>query len=653
MKKNTFILLLIFSIKLFGQFDDDKSFGKLSSSDINLTKYDKDTLANALVIKESGNTVFKVEGSNVVIKTKYYFKIKIFNEEGYKHATFKIPLHITKQKKEKLIDIKGITHNGHSKTFLSKNNIFEVEVSENRSETKFTMPNLKSGSIIEVTYTLKSPYLLYLNGWEFQSDIPKLYSHYTASIPGNYVFNKKLNGYLRLTTDFSSVKKRCFKVPYGGIADCEIFNYGIKDIPAFREEKYMTDKDNFISKIVFEPKQFTRHNGMKKELTTTWEVVDREFKRDKNIGVQLKKEKFFDKIIPENIKIIPDKIKKAKVVYSFIQDYFSWNKRYGLFEAKIKHALESRAGSVSELNISLINALKSVGLDAELMLISTRKNGFPTKLHPVLLEFNYVIAKLNIDDKSYLLDVTDKLMPFGQLPYRCLNSYGRVMDFKNDSYWHDINAVKNSKTTLYANLILDENGSISGKIRKIYTGYDAYFFRKENTNKDENELIDEFERNYYDLEVSKYEVKNISDIDKPIIEEFEISLNTEDASNIFLNPFFDEKTTINPFKQEDRLYPVDFGYSKEKSFHFSIEIPENYTLKSFPKTKNIVLPNDGGFLSLATRKYGDFKLTLKSSLLLKKPLYYKSDYQYLKELFRQAIITQKTPIVLTKKTSVD
>jgi len=105
-------------------------------------------------------------------------------------------------------------------------------------------------------------------------------------------------------------------------------------------------------------------------------------------------------------------------------------KKYGIFGiSKLKTAIENKTGNSSEINISLINVLKSVDLNAELVLLSTRNNGFATKLYPVISEFNYVIAKLNNNDKIYLLDATSKLKPFGQLPYQCLNGYGRVMDF--------------------------------------------------------------------------------------------------------------------------------------------------------------------------------------------------------------------------------
>ena len=178
-----------------------------------------------------------------------------------------------------------------------------------------------------------------------------------------------------------------------------------------------------------------------------------------NIGWQLKKVSFFEDNLPQEIKLLTTDLEKAKAVYSFIQNHFTWNKKYSIFKnVKVKDAYENKIGNVGEINISLINALKAAGLKAELVLVSTRENGFATKIYPVISDFNYVIAKVNIDQKFYLLDATGKLAPFGLLPFRCLNSYGRVMDFENDSYWIDILPYIKSKTQLTAKLILNEDG---------------------------------------------------------------------------------------------------------------------------------------------------------------------------------------------------
>tara|TARA_R110001583_G_scaffold67308_3_gene192564 strand:+ start:20317 stop:22275 length:1959 start_codon:yes stop_codon:yes gene_type:complete len=651
MKKIATLIIILLSTYAYSQNSSNYTFGKITQGEFNLKKYKLDTTANAVVLYESGNTVFNIKQNKIIISTKHYKKIKIFNKEGYKHASFSISLYRNKRNYESIEDIKAISHTNFNRTILSKDQIFEERINENWKEVKFTMPNLKDGTIIEVEYTIETPFKFNLTGWEFQSEIPKIFSQYKASIPGNYLYNRKLNGYLRLTTNSATIKKKCFEVPgYSGVADCENITYAMVNIPAFEEEEYMTHKDNFKSKMKFELTELNWFDGSKQKYTTTWKAVDKEFKTDRNIGGQLKKTSFFEDNLPKKIKLLTTDLEKAKAVYNFIQNHFTWNKKYSIFKnVKVKNAYEDKIGNVGEINISLINALKAAGLNAELVLVSTRENGFATKIYPVISDFNYVIAKVNIGQKFYLLDATEKLAPFGLLPFRCLNSYGRAMDFENDSYWIDILPDIKSKTQLTAKLILNEDGSIEGKLRKSNFGYHALARRKKITYESEESIIAEFENEFNNLEVIDYTIKNKTKIDKPIVENFEILIeNIDNLNKLFLNPFFDEKFSKNPFKQENRLYPVDFGHSKQYSVNFSLEIPDNYSVESLPESKSFVLPENGGNFKYLIRKNNDYRITLISSIKINKPIFYNFEYESLKELFKQIIISQKTPIVLKK-----
>ena len=654
-KKLVLVLVLLTTIANAQKKNNDYIFGNITPEEFALKNYPLDTTANAVVLYEIGNSIFKVGDDNIFIETTYYSKIKIFNKEGFKHANFEIPIYNNDRNSEKVIKIKGTTTNNYSKSHLAKSNIFNERKNENWSYVKFTLPNLKAGSIIEVEYTLKTPFKFNLTGWEFQSEIPKVLSVYKARVPGNYVYNRTKKGYIRLKTNSSTLKKKCFRVPWynSAVADCEDIEYAAENIPAFIEEDYMTDPDNFKSQIKFELSEFKWFDGSKKKYSKTWANVDKEFKTDKNIGSQLKKVSFFESKIPEEIKSLPNTLDKAKKVYYFIQNHFSWNNENRLFsDVRVKKAFEERVGNVAEINLSLINALKASGFNTELVALSTRNNGFVTKLYPVISDFNYAIAKLNIDDKYYLLDATEKNLPFNLLPFRCLNGIGRAMDFENESYWVDIIPNENNKTTLSAYLELKEGGTITGKLRKYHSGYNSYSRRNTINSSNEDDLIAEFEDGFTSLNVINYEILNKNEKEKPLIELFEIEMESEENSNaILMNPYFDEKFSKNPFKQDNRLYPVDFGFKREYNVNLSLEIPDNYNLEHYPENIAISLVEKGGEYTVFSKKLNDYKYTLKSYFKIKKPIYYNFEYQGLKEIFRRVINSQKTSLKFKKRIS--
>ena len=133
-----------------------------------------------------------------------------------------------------------------------------------------------------------------LTDWNFQSDIPKLYSEYKASIPGNYVYNRKKVGPLRLTTNQSYIKKNCLDVPYNGKSDCEVIVYGMSNVPAFIEEDFMTNKYNFMAALKFELMEYNSFRGGREKFSKSWKDVDKEFETDNDLGRQLRKIDFFE-----------------------------------------------------------------------------------------------------------------------------------------------------------------------------------------------------------------------------------------------------------------------------------------------------------------------------------------------------------------------
>ncbi|NOR28416.1 MAG: DUF3857 domain-containing protein [Lutibacter sp.] len=653
MKKIAILITFLLSINTNSQEQINYTFGEPTIDELNLKTYKLDSTANAVILYESGTTEFKYKYKKVIISTTYYKKVKFFNKEGFDQATFEINLYNDDTSKDNIINIKGITHNNSSKTNLSKTQIFEKKITKNLRTVSFAMPNLKEGSIIEVEYTVETPRLEYnLKSWKFQSTIPTIYSQYKAYIPLNFVYNRMLNGFQKLSVNTTTIEKICLVVPgYSNPASCEVVTYAMENIPAFVEEEYMTDKDNFISMVEFQLSKLKRFDGFVRNYTTTWKDVDHRFKKDKDIGKQLKKMAFFENKLPSQLKLLNSDLEKAKLIYSFIQNHYTWNERNGMFNyVDIRKAYKNKIGDVREINISLINALKAAGLNAELMLISTRDNGTPTKVYPIISEFNYVIAKVNIGATSYLLDATSKLTPFGILPFKCLNSYGRVMDFENESYWFNIVPIKNSKTQFYASLKLNKNGIINGKLRKVSLGYNALLRREEIVGKSKEDIANEFESSFNNLEVIDYTIENKTDIYKPVIETFEVEI--EDINNfdkLYLSPFFTTQHKENPFKQENRLYPVNFGFPFKNAINFSLELPENYKIETYPESKAFVLIQNGGTFNIITKNHENSRFTLNSTVEINKPIYSNLEYHSLKNLFKHIIKSQKTPIAIQKK----
>ncbi|MDT0622301.1 hypothetical protein [Croceitalea vernalis] len=635
-------------------FNGQYNFDKVTQSEIDLKVYEKDTTANAVVLTEKGEYKFQVIEQRIFLIKNYSVKIKILKEKGFEQANIEIPLYHNDSSKEIAYDIKGITHNGIVKSVLSQKDIFKEDTSENWSITKLTMPNIQVNSVIQYSYKIKTPFFFNLDGWDFQSDIPKIYSEFNAEIPGTYYYNRSLYGSLPLSIKDVSIKNNCFRPSIiAREVNCEVIKYAMKDIPAFdKKEKYMLAAENYIARLDFELATHYQLDGTKKEYSKTWKSVDSEFKKDKDIGRQLGKSLFFTKQFEENNLQGNSDLETANNIFNFVKKHFRWNGKYGIYKnIRVKEAFNEKVGNIGEINISLINMLNAADIKTNLMLISTRQNGLPKKSQPVITDFNYVIAKTEIGGKTYLLDASDKINSFGFLPFRCLNHYGRVMDFKEDSYWYDIVPQNKNKVVIRGNATLNpELGEITGKIREINQGYNAIAKYKTLKSKTEPEYLDDIEGSTSsEFFIDDYKLEKERSTDKLVMQSYDFSIeNALKDGAIYLNPILIKFFAKNPFLRESRNFPIDFGYPYSYEYNLTIKIPEEYKLISLPENKAIALPNNHGILDFkCLEKNG--QLNVRFLFQLKNYYFDSENYEALQAFFNEAVIIQKNSLVNIQK----
>nr|WP_321236537.1 DUF3857 domain-containing protein [uncultured Psychroserpens sp.] len=647
-----FLRFIIIAIAIHSQAQSSfNSEGfEVTKQDIELNVYDKDSTANALIIYEKGKSY--VDRETFLLKSEIKKKLKILNREGFDKATETIYLYGKNGKKERVKKIKATVYNIENgqvtQTQLDKSAIFEEKYNENYTLVKFTFPNIKEGSVIVYSYSLESPYMFKYKSWYFQEDIPKLYSEYRPSIPGNWEYNIKLVGGKKLYTNTSSLRKNCLQVSGAGSSNCGDYIYVMKDIPAFVEEEFMTTKENYLARIEYELKVFRGFDGRVDNITKTWKSVEGELKSDNNIGRQLKKSSVVKDLLNEDITSISDPLEKATAIFQFVQDMYTWNERFKIFSnVSVKNLVKIKSGNVSEINILLHNLLEANGINVKPVLLSTRNNGFATRIYPVISDFNYLIVQATIADKTYMLDATDDYLAFGQLPYRCLNQYGRMLDFKEGGYWVDIEADQVSIKKYRVSLDIDENETLKGTMKGNKTGYHALRSKKSYFSNSEN-YLNRYINEFPSTQFISHEAETTDKTDIGFSEVFEIERSLENVGgNLYLNPFLITFFDENPLKLQQRTYPIDFGY--KDAYLYSVELnTENYDVVDIPKAVNLSLPNKAGTLIFSTA-INDDSVTLFFKFNFKEAIYSSDYYDVLKRYFATIVDIQKNSLIVLKK----
>ena len=644
-------------------------FGKVSKEDLLEASYKNDSSVAAAVLFRKVRVKYSyMANDGFHINTFVHERIKIYDKSAFDYATVAESLYKNGGDKESMEGLKAFTYtleNGDLvKTKLKGADTFSRSVNKYYNEEKFTMPNVKEGCIIEYQYRIDSPFAYSIDEIELQYDIPIKEQLVSVEIPEYFSFAPHMKGYLTVIPKYENTsgkinyttKRRSDDLAVQTSFSSNSIDYTIRsthyrmlDVPALLEEPFVNDMDNYRSAVNFELQYVEFPQSLRKDFTTSWEKVIRTIYESSAFGPQLASKRYFKEDLAALISQAGGEAEKAALIFSYVQNRMSWNGFLGYYTDKgVKEAYKEKSGNTADINLMLVAMLREAGLNANPMLISTRDNGVP--ILPTRKGFNYVAAALQLGDNMIFLDASNKYTEPNILPTRALNWYGKVI--KKDGSFATVSMfpskVSKEASMLHVNMNMD--GSIEGKVRNSYTDYNAYMFRNEYGNISEEDYLEKFENDHGGLEISDYEVKNKSARGKSITEEFDFYMEDQVevvGDNIYFSPMFYQTLDENPFKLEERNYPIDFAYPWRKNFLMTFKIPEGYKVSFLPESTKLALPdNMGGFTFRIAEQNNTIQVMV--DLKVNKAVIPATNYAAIKELYKKVIEKETEKVVLSK-----
>ncbi len=644
-------------------------FGDVPIEQIQMKVYDKDSSASAVVLTDFGESSIEysqTEGFQLIFQR--IKRVKILTKDGLDQGDFSIPLYHDGNNDEKLTNLKGITYNMEGgkvvESKLKNDAQFKEKYSPNLNLVKFTMPNVKEGAVIEISYRVISDFLFNFQDWEFQSTIPTIWSEYRANIPEYYNYEKYMQGYLPVTINEQSSERKSIvfttsnRYENGGAGfssdKIDYFlntnRWVVEGAPAFKEEAYITSYKDYISKINFELSHTNFPNQPINRIMGTWEDINKRYVESSDFGGEIKGNAFLKKIAEEITASSTTNEEKAAAIHAYVRNNFAWNGLSRKFtENPLRKIFDDKTGNSAELNLLMGSLLEKIGIEVYPVLISTRNNGFVREMTPVSSQFNYSVILVKISDKQYLLDATEKILPFGILPERCLNGRGFVVA-KTGHDWVTLSSPVRSRQVYNVDGKLNEEAAFEGKLTIERTGYFAARDRKQYLAKEEKEYVKNLSE-AYQLEINKSEFDNTKELGNAFKETHDvIASNIANAApgTIYLNPVFFTKINENPFKAEDRKYPVDFGHSFDQMYVLKLLIPEGYVVDEAPQAKAIALPGGAGRFTYSFSQMGN-TINLMNNLQITKSVFSQEEYASLREFYNQVVAKQAEQVVFKKK----
>jgi hypothetical protein len=132
------------------------------------------------------------------------------------------------------------------------------------------------------------------------------------------------------------------------------------------------------------------------------------------------------------------KPERMEALFDFVRKDFKWNGEFSLYASQdFKDFVKNRAGSSAEINLMLVNLLRTAGIMAHPLLIRTSDRGMPEKMYPVKGQFNHVIAVAEIDGEEVLLDAVSGSNDLNRLHRLDIGTQGWIVREDNPG-WIDI-----------------------------------------------------------------------------------------------------------------------------------------------------------------------------------------------------------------------
>lgn len=663
--------LIVFTV-INSAFAQDYKLGKVTVEELTATshKIEKDAIAAKLFSKSKTYMALNDENQFELI-TVVENKIKIYKTEGLKYADFAVSFYNHNSDKETVVFSEAITYNlvdgKIEKTKLKSEGEFVEKVNKFYNLKKIAMPNVKVGSVIEFKYTIKSPFLSKPNAWEFQDLIPVDFSQYQFSYPEYYSYNPFYKGELNVKTTKRTESKTITRTNKERVESNrhrvetnfseskltfneQIIDFEISNVPSIKEEFYVKNLSNYVTSISHELVAIKYPNETIKLISSTWEEVAKTINNSDDFGAELKKKGYFEEQLNTVFTGKSSEEEKLNAVYNFVKENYKWNGYYGIYtDEGLKNISKKKTGNVADINLSLVTFLRHAGLNANPILISSVTNGIP--LFPSRTAFNYVIAGVELDGKTILLDATDKYAMPNILPSRAINWLGRMIYENGDSKEIDLQPSFQSKDNVILNYIVSADGIASGNLKRQLTDHNAFAYRDAFGQATNESITESREKKFDNIEIDNYVSENLNNLNLPVIENFDFVDDKHIeiiGDKIYLAPLLFYSMDSNPFKLETRAFPIEFPYPYLDRYMVKITIPEGYVVESFPKTEHLIfneklllhkftLTNDGKTLNLMLQN--EVNTTILAS----------EDYHSLKEYFQKMVDKQSEKIILVKK----
>ena len=617
-------------------------FGKIDIADLELKNCDFEKDANAEVLFD-----YAAMDGKAGLPVGRHTRIKIFNEFGksagsvsLEFPSYKGAININDLKAETI----NLENGKVEITPLDAKQIYTVQIDKWRSALKFAMPNVKPGSVIDITYRESIPGI-----WYFQNFFPVRYSEIELNIPSTIILRNRT-----IAIDFKTIPH--INQPYvksvGETTDGSQIR-AMANIHSLPNEPYMSSRAGNLQRLEL--------IGVD-TYVSTWPKIGELLMKSSEFGDELDRGFTNDAEIINKARNLKTDDEKIAYIFGEVKNRMTWNGLYRFFavDGTVK-AWDKRTGNSGEINMIVYHLLKKAKVKAYPLVVCTKNNGKLTPGNADIYLLNNTVVYIPVDStKNYVLDASGKENLYNVIPANILNTFGLSIDADNLLSLNEYGVhtaykmifISNDDPVLQTvslNAEIEPEGKIKGNAEITSYAYNKVNALRLYDTVGEPKYIDSLQRTNKEMKVSSFKMENAAVDSLPLSQKFSfnIDLSASDANYIYFNVNSLNLLGKNPFHSEERFSDIDFGYRDNYAAYGVYKLPAGYKIDALPKTISIVTP-DQSMIFKRTVAEDNGTILVKYVLNHRITLYFKEDYGDIRSFYNKMYDLLNEQIVLKK-----
>jgi hypothetical protein len=635
----------------------EMKFGKVSDAELQMKVYEPDKDASAVVLC-SNTTLWYTISQDLQLSREVFVRLKVLKAEGKNVANVEIPYmenEVSRQNRETIEGLKAMVYNIENgkvvKVKMESDMVHRERIDKDHMLLKFTVPQVKVGSVIEYQYVLQSDYFYKIDPWYAQKKIPVAYTFCTMTIPEYFKFHVEQTGAQKVEAHTTPVNVT-FRTSAGDwTCNGEEWTFEGFNLPAITKDDFLWCPQEYASRVTLELSSIQLPGSLTRNFTESWNDISKQLLEDEDFGKYIKRNTPLENVSGP-ITLHPDSGARqiTSTIYQNLKRQFKWNGEYKLWGEKTSKVLNDRTGSNADLNFLLMNSLRDAGLKAYPVVMSSRDQGPLPYTHPSSESLNtFVVGVAENDSTLFYIDSSVEDGYINVLPPKLKTDRARVIYSKDKSDWVNLQNIDNSmrKTTIDLS-VSPTDKALHGTVTSMLHDNEAADLRHDfRTEKDSATFVNTLaDKN--GLTISNYRIADRQKFTPNVTETYNFTKPIEQNGDlIYVNPITIPLFREMPFTAETRTMPIEFRYKVYINQSVNIQIPKGYTVQDLPKGVRMVNPDRSILFTFTSGVMGDH-IVLNYRLNVKRTLFTMDEYPIIRQIF-DTMTQRNNDVVVLKK----